>query len=307
MKKFVAGAAVALTLAGTTSAAFTALSDVSTSAADKTLTIGFVPSNSADTMEARAKPLAKLLTKKLGRTVKVVVSTDYNAIVEAIGSKQLDAGFLPPDAYVEAHKQYGAKLLLQSARYSVNKEDGKPTDKLVNWYKSEILVRADSDIKTLADLKGKTIATQDVSSSSGYIFPVYWLNSKKGIDVTKDATLQTVKGHDQGVLAVENKQADAAFVFQDARNIVSKDIPDIFKDTKVLALTGKIPNDTVTARKGLTKKLRTQITDALLNISKSKEGKTLIHDLYSIDGFKKGKDSNFDVVREATKFVSKNS
>ncbi|MDR0899974.1 MAG: phosphate/phosphite/phosphonate ABC transporter substrate-binding protein [Lactobacillaceae bacterium] len=300
MKKFVAGTAAVLTLAGVAGTVAPALSGVTADAASKkTLTVGFVPSNQADTMEARAKPLAKLLSKELGgRKVKVVVSTDYNSIVEALGSGTLDVGFLPPDAYVQAHKEYKAKLLLQTQRYGVNKEDGSPTKKLVNWYKSEILVHADSDIKDVADLKGKTIAVQDVSSSSGYIFPAYYLNSK-GVNITKDATLQTVKGHDQGVLAVVSKQDDAAFVFQDARNLVKKDNPSVFKDTKVLALSMKIPNDTVTARADLDKATRTKVTNGLIKIAKTKKGHDLVKNLYSIEGFAKGKDSNFNVVRKA--------
>lgn len=304
MKKFVAGAAVALTLASTAAAGFGAFNTTAEAAkAKKTLTVGFVPSSQADKIEALAKPLEKLLSKELDRPVKVTVSTDYNSIVEALGSDQLDIGFLPPTAYVEAHKQYGAKVLLQTTRYGVNKEDGTPTDKLVGWYKSEIIVRKDSGINSIDDLKGKTIAVQDTTSSAGYQFPMYYLESK-GFDATKDSKLITVKGHDQGALAVENKQADAAFIFQDARNIVKKDTPTIFKDTKIIALTQKIPNDTVTARKGLSKKLQSQVQNALIKIAKTKKGHDIVYSIYSVEGFTKSKNSNFAIVREVAKKVS---
>lgn len=65
-------------------------------------------------MSARVKPLAKLLEQQLHIPVTVTVSTNYNTIVEAMGSKKVDVGFLPPDAYVQAHKQYGVKVLLQA-------------------------------------------------------------------------------------------------------------------------------------------------------------------------------------------------
>lgn len=54
----------------------------------KSLTVQFVPSRQADTMEARAKPLADLLSEKLGIPVKVSVSTDYTSMVEAMASKK---------------------------------------------------------------------------------------------------------------------------------------------------------------------------------------------------------------------------
>lgn len=65
----------------------------------KTLTVQFVPSQNAGTLEAKAKPLEKLLGDKLGIPVKVSVSTDYNTIIEAMASKKVDIGFLPPTAH----------------------------------------------------------------------------------------------------------------------------------------------------------------------------------------------------------------
>ena len=79
----------------------------------KELTVQFVPSQNADTLEAKAKPLEKLLSKKLGIPVKVSVSTNYNTIVEAMKSKKVDVGFLPPTAYTLAHDQKAADLLLK--------------------------------------------------------------------------------------------------------------------------------------------------------------------------------------------------
>lgn len=52
------------------------------------LTVQFVPSQNADTLEAKAKPLEKLLSDKIGIPVQVSVSTDYNTIVEAMASKK---------------------------------------------------------------------------------------------------------------------------------------------------------------------------------------------------------------------------
>ncbi len=53
----------------------------------KELNVQFVPSQNADTLEAKTKPLEKLLGDKLGIPVHVSVSPDYNTIVEAMASK----------------------------------------------------------------------------------------------------------------------------------------------------------------------------------------------------------------------------
>lgn len=267
------------------------------------LTVQFVPSQAAETLEAKAKPLEKLLSKELGIPVEVSVSTDYNTIIEAMDSKQVDVGFLPPNAYVLAHEQSGAKVLLQAQRYGIEQPGGKKTDELVDSYKSMIVVKKGSKIKELKDLKGKKIATQDVTSSAGYVWPAAEMK-KAGVDIEKsDITTVQVKGHDQAILSVLNGDVDAAFVFEDARNNVVKDVPTIFDEVEPMYTTAPIPNDTVTVRADMSDDWNTKIQDAFINIGKSKEGKAIISAIYTHEGYVKSKDSNFDIVREYAKEV----
>jgi len=277
--------------AGSKSAAYT----------PKKLSVEFVPSSNAGTIEAKAKPLEGLLKKELGIPVTVSVSTDYNTIVEAMGSKKVDIGFLPPDAYVLAHKQYGDKVLLQAQRYGVTEPDDKASKELVNFYRSQILVRKDSGIKSVKDLKGKKIAVQDTTSTAGWIFPAVEMLDH-GVNINKSGIQTvTVKGHDQGVLSVYNKNTDAAFVFQGARNIVMKDQKDIMSKVVPIYTTGKIPNDTITARGDMSDKWQKKISNAFKAIAKTKQGHDIISSVYSHQGYVDSKDSNFDVIRQYDK------
>ncbi|HEY4399919.1 MAG TPA: phosphate/phosphite/phosphonate ABC transporter substrate-binding protein [Lactobacillaceae bacterium] len=269
----------------------------------KELNVQFVPSSNAGTILATAKPLEGLLSKELGVPVHVSVSTDYNTVIEAMGSKKVDMGFLPPDGYVTAHKQYGAKVILQSTRLGLKDDNtGDSTTSLVDNYKSIVVVKKDSPIKSIEDLKGKKIAVQDATSSAGYIFPVAELNDK-GVNVVKDSTLVTVKGHDQGVLSVLNGDTDAAFVFDDARNVVKADQPNVFKDTRVLYYTKGIPNDTISLRSGVSAKDSETIKKAMIAVSKTAKGKDILNKVYSWAGVVSSKDSNFDIVRDYDKKV----
>ncbi|UBH13092.1 phosphate/phosphite/phosphonate ABC transporter substrate-binding protein [Macrococcus armenti] len=267
------------------------------------LTVQFVPSQNAETLEAKAKPLEKLLKKELGIPVEVSVSTNYNTIVEAMKSKKVDIGFLPPTAYVLAHDQKAADVLLQAQRYGVN-DDGTPTKELVDFYKSQFIVKKDSNIKSLKDMKGKKIAMQDVTSTAGYVFPAVDLKNE-GIDPLKDMQVTTVKGHDQAVISLLNGDVDVATTFQDARNIVKKDQPNVFKDTEIVKLTEKIPNDTISARSDMTDEWKKKVTDAFIKIGKDKEGHKIIQEVYSHEGYVKSDDSKFDVIREYDKKVKK--
>ncbi|MCO4096218.1 phosphate/phosphite/phosphonate ABC transporter substrate-binding protein [Macrococcoides canis] len=265
------------------------------------LTVQFVPSQNAETLEAKAKPLEKLLKKEIGIPVEVSVSTNYNTIVEAMKSKKVDVGFLPPTAYVLAHDQKAANVLLQAQRYGVN-DDGTPTKELVDFYKSQFIVKKDSDIKSLKDMKGKKIAMQDVTSTAGYVFPAVDLK-KENIDPLKDMEVTTVKGHDQAVISLLNDDVDVAVTFQDARNIVKGDQPNVFKDTKIVKYTENIPNDTISARSDMTDEWKKKLTDAFIKIGKDKEGQKIIREVYSHEGYVKSDDSKFDIIREYDKKV----
>lgn len=269
----------------------------------KELKVQFVPSQNAETLEAKAKPLEKLLSDKLNIPVKVSVSTNYNTVIEAMSSKQVEIGFLPPNAYVLAHDQKKAvDLLLQAQRYGIEDATGAETKELVDFYKAMIIVKSDSPIKELKDLKGKKIAWQGVTSSAGYVWPANEMK-KAGVDPEKDVTGIEVKGHDKGVLAVLNGQVDAAAIFQDARNTVKKDKPDVFQQTRVIAFTAPIPNDTIAVRNDMDQAWRDKIAQAFIDIEKDPEGSKIIYEVYSHRGYVKSDDQKFNIVREYSKDV----
>jgi len=269
----------------------------------KELEVQFVPSQNAETLEAKTKPLEKLLGDQLKIPVHVSVSPDYNTIVEAMSSKQVDIGFLPPNAYVLAHDlRKSVDLLLQAQRFGVNDETGQPTEEKVNFYKSMILVTKDSDIKTLADLKGKKIGWQDVTSSAGYVFPAAELK-KAGVDPETDVQGVTIKGHDAAIMALLNGQVDAVANFQDARNVVAKDVPDVFEQTRVLHFTAPIPNDTISVRSDMNQEWRDKISQAFIAITEDPEGAQIVKDIYTHVGYVTGDDANFAPVREYAEAV----
>lgn len=242
--------------------------------------------------------------KTIGIPVHVTMSIDYTTVVEAMKSRKVDVGFLPPDGYVLAHKQGAADVLLQALRFGVKQPGGEATKNLVNSYRAEIVVRKNSKIKSWKDLKGKKIAVQTPTSSAGYVYPVAELQ-EKGLNVLKDCKLVTVTGHDQAVLDVLNGDTDAAFVFEDARNLVKGDVPDIMKRVVPIYFTKPIPNDTIAVRSDMSPKFKKKLAKAFIEIGESKEGKAMISSLYTHQGYVPVKDSNFDVVRKYDKIIEK--
>lgn len=266
----------------------------------KSLNVEFVPSVQANKIETKAKPLAGLLKKKLGIPVHVTVSTDYTALTEAMASKKVDVGFLPSDAYVLAHSRHAADPLLQAERYGYDEPSGKMNHHLTHEYQSMIIVKKGSKIKSWRDLKGKSIAVQDPTSTSGYVLPVAELY-KKGLNVVKDCKLVSVKGHDQGVMSVLNGDTNAAFVFKDARNLVAKDEPKVFEKVKPIYFTKPVPNDTISVRPDMNKAFQKKLAKAFKEIVKSKKGAKILNGIYDHYGYKNTKDSDFNIIRKYQK------
>ena len=79
-------------------------------------------------------------------------------------------------------------------------------------YEMEIIVPADSPIKTPADLKGKKVAFTSPTSNSGFKAPSAILESDFNLKAERDFTPVFSGKHDNSVLGVANKDYDAAAI-----------------------------------------------------------------------------------------------
>lgn len=79
-------------------------------------------------------------------------------------------------------------------------------------YEMEIIVPADSDIKSPEDLKGRTLAFTAPTSNSGFKAPSAILKSEFGLEADKDFKTAFSGKHDNSVLGVANKDYEAAAV-----------------------------------------------------------------------------------------------
>ncbi len=255
--------------------------------------MALVPSLDTRKLVISGQKLAELLHKETGLTYEISVPTSYAAVVSAMGAGTVDVGWLSPLPYVIAHDQYGVKVVLRTVR---NKSDK---------YWSFIIARTDTGINKLEDLKGKRFAYGDPVSTSGCLYAKELVRSK-GEDPDKFFSNVIFAGaHDKVVMAVYNKQVDAGAIYggvvSDAREKVVGTIKDVMQKTKVIAKSAEIPNDTVSVRKDLPPDLVKKITDGLMKVAESDEGRIAIMTVYGIDGFVPAKDADYDSVRKVAK------
>ncbi|SHH35139.1 phosphate/phosphite/phosphonate ABC transporter substrate-binding protein [Sporanaerobacter acetigenes] len=263
-----------------------------TSKKEEVIRMGFVPMKDGDSLIESVEPLTEMLSKELGVKVEGFTATNYVGVVEGLGSGQVDFGFIPPFAYVLANEESNAEVILTALNKSGEAK-----------YRSQFLVRKDSDITSFSDIKGKKVAFVDPSSTSGYLFPGAHL-IKEGINIEKDIEYVYAGGHDKALQLLLNGDVDVATTFVDARDRYKEDFPEAMEKTEVLGYTDYIPNISVTVKGDMEEELKDKIKVALLNIAKTEEGSELLKTLFNMYGFEEATDSDYDIIRTTAKTMN---
>lgn len=256
------------------------------------LIMAFVPSTEAEKVVSSGEELVALLSDKTGLHFKTHIAPSYVGIVEAMAVGKIHIGWLPPMAYVFAHERNGDQVVLKVVR------NGKAT------YRGQIVVRADSEIQSIADLAGKTIGFTDQTSASGHYYPAALL-MENGLDPGVDTEVVYSGSHDAAVIALVKGSVDAACCYEDAREkLVSSGFEDIMTTTRILAYTPEIPSDNVTSAAGLDHALTSTIVNGLLDLAKEEEGSRILMELYEIEGLVPAQDSDYDPVRQMVELMN---
>lgn len=248
------------------------------------LVLGMVPFHESDRLIRSLDPLAEMLSERLGRPVSATVATAPEALVEGLRSRKVDIGIFGPFALVLAEQRAEAIVILNSIR------NGRDS------YRAQFIVRADSGIESLADLKGKVWAVPGLTSTSGYLFPRLAL-AEAGVDGLTDVTVVNMVTHDATVMAVYYGDADFGTTFENAQDVLVGELPDVHEKVKVLYVTDSIPNDGVVVRKELHPDLSEEIQQALIAIGETEEGSALLTELFRVTGFVPATSERYDIVR----------
>jgi phosphonate transport system substrate-binding protein len=262
--------------------AFLGLLAAGSRAGDKPVVVGMIPDAGATQVSIQEKaPLKEYLTRQMKTDVNLIIPTNYNATVEALGNGSLDFAYLGALTYTKAHRQYGVVPLVQ-----------RSSDL---QFHSLFITGANSGINSLADLKGKNFAFGDINSTSGHLIPYYEMKQAR-INADSDLKFRYTGSHPATAKAVESGAADAGALDETVYNSMIAE--GKLDKTKVRVFyTSKPFVDYVwVARKDVSKDVQEKFAAAFTDLKEGRDDQILA--ILRGKNFVRANDTEYELIRK---------
>ena len=147
----------------------------------------------------------------LGVPTKIFTPADYDGVIQGLLGGTIDMAWLGASAYAKTYLTDPEAVDVVLVKTNL---DGSYA------YHSIGIARADSGIKSLADMKGKVFGFGDPNSTSGYLIPSVEIPQETGASMENGAYFGEVRftgGHEQTIVAVANGDVDAGVTWADGQ------------------------------------------------------------------------------------------
>ena len=220
------------------------------------LLIGLIPEMNIFKQKQRFKLLGEYLSEKTGIPVEFTILSRYGNIIDSFTAEKMDGAFFGSFTGALAIQKLGVVPLARP----VNLDN-------TSTYHGYILVRKDSSIKSVADMRGKRMAYVEKATTAGYIFPLAWLRENGIEDIDGFFSESFFTGsHDAAIIAVLDGKADVGAAKHSMYDWVKKDNPRIEKELTIIARSPSVPSNGLCVRKTLDAGLQEKLKQALLNL-----------------------------------------
>lgn len=234
-------------------------------------------------------PITKHLSKKLNRRVVLVIPGDFYDFWEQARNNKFDIVHYNQYHYLRTHKEQGYEVIV------MNEEQGKGT------IAASIVVRSDSSIKSLADLRGKKILFGgNEHAMVGYIWVTYLLR-QAGLSPA-DYQYRFEVNPNAAVVAAYYGLWDAEAA--GAGDLVL-DLPVIKKQINTkgmrhLAIGEQAAHLPWAVKGSMDNDLKVKIQELLLGLKHTEEGKKILKNA-QLTGFARASDQDYDFHRKILK------
>ena len=220
-----------------------------TAADDAAIEIGIIPTLSTRTILTTYQPLREYLEEQIKQPVVLVTATDYRSFVDRTQRGEYRFVVTAP---------HFARLAQAEAGYV-------PMVRVKRELRGILVVRADSSIKTLNDLRGRIVTTPENIALITMLGQQ--LLRSHGLEPGKTITVRPSASFNSAVLAVQNGESDAALTAQTALNQMSEEVRSALR---TIATTNAVPHIIYLANKKVPPKEVEQMTRLLLDFSDDK-------------------------------------
>lgn len=265
------------------------IATVSSTVHAQVLRVSAIPDEAPTELQRKFKPLGDYLAKETGLKVEFTAVSDYAAVVEGLAAKKIDLAWLGGFTFVQARLRTNGEALpiVQRAEDEV--------------FTSKFIVPADSPVKTLAELKGKTFAFGSPSSTSGHLMPRYFL-LQDGIDPDHDFAKIAFSGaHDATVAFVASGRAEAGVLNASVMDKLLEKGDANAGRVRVIATTPPYFDYNWTVRPGLDPALREKIANAFLKLDPADPAHRELMALQRASKFVPTRSENYDGIERAAR------
>lgn len=221
---------------------------------DGSINFGVEPFEDPAKLTPAYQTIADALAEELDCEVDLQVVDTYSAEVLAMKNGKLDIGQFGPLGYVFANEQADAEAIA-----SFGTTDGE-----LSTYTAGIWVPKDSEIQSVEDLDGNSLALAEPGSTSGDALPRQAI-ADAGLS-EGDVQIEYAGGHPEALLALTNDKVDAAEI--NSQQLATSTRAGQFDESDYRQIWGSdpIPNDPITVAGDASPALKTAVRKALLNL-----------------------------------------
>lgn len=170
-------------------------------------------------------------------------------------------------------------------------------------FRGIILIRRDSNIKQISDLKGKIVSYPAPTALAATMMPQYYIQSQ-GVDVMNEIDNRYVGSQESSIMNVFLKNSAASATWPLPWIALSKERPEIAEQLIVKWETAPLPNNGLVVRKDIPDEVVSKVSSLLFNLHKSKEGKEILNRMV-LSAFEKADDSTYKPVNDFLEKFSK--
>ena len=165
-----------------------------------------------------------------------------------------------------------------------------------NNFRGIFLVRKDSGITKVADLKGKAVSFPAPTALAATMMPQYYLQTR-GLNVMKDIEIKYVGSQESSIMNVMLGNTVAGATWPPPWHALAKDRPKLSKELKVIWETKPLINNGLVVRDDVDKNLLKKVKALLITLHEHKQGKKWLGKM-ELSRFKSATNATYDPVLE---------